>query len=214
MNAASRPATLVSVNIGRPRSVEWRGHRVVSSIWKEPVPGPVGIEGVNLAGDEQADLRVHGGVDKAVYAYAMEDYEWWATQIGPLPPGTFGENLTTVGIGLTSSHIGDRWHVGTAVLEVAQPRQPCFKLGIRMNDDDFPERFAAARRPGAYLRIITAGVVEAGDAIDCHPATLPAVRIGSLVEDDIEVEVMRQVIDDPRVPEGWRRIAVRAIKGA
>jgi MOSC domain-containing protein YiiM len=122
---------VVSVNVGRPRTVDWHGRRVTSGIWKEPVDGPVTIEGVNLAGDDQADRRVHGGPDKAVYAYAMEDYAWWATSIGPSKPATFGENLTTAGIDLGASHIGDRWRVGTAILEVTQPRQPCFKLGVK-----------------------------------------------------------------------------------
>ena len=147
-------ATLVSVNVGRPRSVEWRGRSVTTAIWKAPVAGAVAIRGVNLLGDDQADRRVHGGPDKAVYAYAVEDYEWWAATAGPLGPGTFGENLTTRGIALGDCAIGDRWHVGGAVLEVAQPREPCFKLGIRMGDDGFPERFEVA--------IGAAGVVVVG----------------------------------------------------
>jgi MOSC domain-containing protein YiiM len=166
------------VNVGLPRTVEWRGRAVTTAIWKEPVDGRVALRRVNLVGDDQADRRVHGGIDKAVYAYASEDYEWWAPRTGPLAPGTFGENLTTVGIDVTGSRIGDRWHIGPAVLEVAQPRSPCFKLGIRMGDDAFPVRFAAARRPGAYLRVIVEGDVAAGDAIAVEPAARPALSIG------------------------------------
>jgi hypothetical protein len=135
--AMSRTPRIVSVNVGEPRTVEWRGREVTTGIWKSPVSGPVRVEGVNVAGDDQADRRVHGGVDKAVYAYALEDYEWWAAALadgdGPveLTPGTFGENLTTEGIDLTGARIGDRWSVGDVVLEVSQPRQPCYKLGIR-----------------------------------------------------------------------------------
>ena len=203
--------TVVSVNVGRPRVVEWRGRQVWSAIWKEPIEGPVVLGGVNLVGDDQADRRVHGGPDKAVYAYSVEDYEWWATTVGPLAPGAFGENLTTMGIDLGTAHIGDRWHVGTALLEVSQPRQPCFKIGIVMGDDSFPGAFAAAGRPGTYLRIITGGSVEAGDTIVVNPAVLPAVRVDSLVGDEIDDSVLRQMVDDPRVPEGWRRSAARAL---
>src|SRR4051794_887216 len=153
----SPDARIVSVNVATPRTVDWQGRRVRSAIWKEPVDGPITVEGVNLIGDGQADRRVHGGPDKAVYAYATEDYDWWATSLGPLAAGTFGENLTTVGIDLTACCIGDRWHVGTAVLEVAQPRQPCFKLGMRMGDPGFPDVFESAGRPGAYLRITGEG---------------------------------------------------------
>jgi MOSC domain-containing protein YiiM len=211
VQTARDEATVVSVNVGQPRTVDWRGRRVTSAIWKQPVEGPVTVDGVNLAGDDQADRRVHGGVDKAVYAYALEDYEWWSTTTGALPPATFGENLTTAGIDLTRAHIGDRWHVGSAVLEVSQPRQPCFKLGVRMNDDGFPGVFAAARRPGVYLRIVRAGAVTAGDTIALDPAKQPAVRIDSLVEDDIDEGVLRLAVDDPRVPEGWRDAAARAL---
>ena len=123
MKVGGHGAVVVSVNVGTPRTVDWKGRRVTSSIWKLPVDGPVAVKGVNLVGDDQADRRVHGGVDKAVYAYAREDYEWWATTTGALASGTFGENLTTVGIDLSTSHIGDRWRVGSTELEVAQPRQ-------------------------------------------------------------------------------------------
>jgi MOSC domain-containing protein YiiM len=204
-------AEIRSVNVGTPRTVEWRGRVVTSAIWKAPVDGPVTVEGVNLVGDDQADRRVHGGADKAVYAYAVEDYDRWADTIGTRSPGTFGENLTTSGIELTECRIGDRWQVGSATLEVAQPRQPCFKLGIRMHDDEFPGVFAAAQRPGAYLRIISAGVVAAGDAIRVVPAARPAIRIGSLVEPVIDEEVLRQAVDDPRLPDGWRTAAARML---
>jgi MOSC domain-containing protein YiiM len=202
---------VVSVNVGTPRTVEWMGRSVTSAIWKEPVEGPVAVGGVNLAGDDQADRRVHGGVDKAVYAYAAEDYEWWASTTGPLAPGTFGENLTTTGVDLTGACIGDRWRVGSVVLEVAQPRQPCFKLGMRMGDEHFPARFEAVGRAGTYLRIVTGGFVMAGDAVEIEPAAPPAVRIGDLAQPQIDAEVLRLVLTDQRVPEGWRRAAARAL---
>jgi MOSC domain-containing protein YiiM len=202
---------VVSVNVGRPRTVDWLDRRVTSAIWKEPVDGTVAIQGVNLSGDDQADRRVHGGPDKAVYAYAVEDYNWWAASTGALTAGTFGENLTTLGIDLNACYIGDRWLVGSAILEVSQPREPCFKLGIRMGDEHFPGKFAAAGRPGVYLRIITAGAVTSGDAIAVVAAEQPAVGISSLVEETIPEEVLRLAVADPRVPPGWRRTAARAL---
>jgi MOSC domain-containing protein YiiM len=202
---------VVSVNVGQPRTVGWRDRVVTTAIWKEPVEGRVSLRGVNLAGDDQADRRVHGGADKAVYAYALEDYEWWSATTGRLGPGTFGENLTTAGLDLTNCRIGDRWQVGTAELEVAQPRQPCFKLGIRMGDDAFPGRFAEAGRPGAYLRIVTPGDVGAGDAIEVRAADEPAISVGALVADPIDDDVLRRAAVDSRVPEGWRRSAARAL---
>ena len=155
-----------SVNVGRVRRVEHRGKQATTGIWKDPVPGRVAVRGVNLEGDDQADRRVHGGADKAVYAYASEDYAWWAEQLGrEMPPGTFGENLTVTGIDLRAAVVGERWLVGTAVLEVSRPRTPCWKLGLRMGDDDFPARFQAAERPGTYLGIVRKGDVGAGDDI-------------------------------------------------
>src|SRR5207302_400871 len=165
----------------------------------------------NLAGDDQADRRVHGGADKAVYAYAAEDHEWWAATTGPLAPATFGENLTTSGIDLRSACIGDRWRVGTAVLEIAQPRQPCFKLGMKMGDEQFPGRFEAAGRPGAYLRIITPGTIAAGDGVEIEPAESPAVALRELVKPTLDLDLLKQIAEDVRVPEGWRRSAARAL---
>lgn len=158
--AAGAPtqARIASINVGRIRTVELNGRPVQTAIWKSPVPGRVRLQGVNLDGDDQADRSVHGGHDKAVYAYAAEDLAWWSRELGrDVPPGSFGENLTTHGMELSRAEIGERWAVGSAVLEVSQPRIPCYKLGIRMGDRHFPARFAAAGRPGAYLRIIEPG---------------------------------------------------------
>ncbi|HZP27313.1 MAG TPA: MOSC domain-containing protein [Acidimicrobiia bacterium] len=207
-------AVVVSVNVGRPRVVEWYGREVTTAIFKEPVAGRVLASDVNLAGDEQADRRVHGGRDKAVYAYAVEDYRWWSERLGrELGPGTFGDNLTTAGLDLTTSAIGDRWRVGGTLLEVAQPREPCFKLGIRMGDAAFVDRFAEARRPGAYLRIVEPGDLAAGDRISVIPADGPTLRLVELVG-DATPDVLRRIADDERVPDGWRRAARRALRGA
>jgi MOSC domain-containing protein YiiM len=211
VNVDDAAPAVASVNVGRPRSVVWQGREVVSAIWKEPVDGPIDAGGVNLVGDDQADRRVHGGADKAIYAYASEDYQWWVSTTGQLAPGTFGENLTTIGVDLNAAAIGDRWRLGTALLEVAQPRSPCFKLGMRMNDVEFPGCFDAARRPGAYLRIIEPGRITAGDRIVIDPAPRPAITIDVLLDHDLDEHTLRQIVDDHRIPEPWRRSAARAL---
>jgi MOSC domain-containing protein YiiM len=161
---------IISVNVGASKMVEFRGHTVSTGIYKSPVEGPVRVEGVNLVGDHQADRRVHGGIHKAVYAYASEDYEWWSGRLGrALHPGTFGDNLTTEAINLTDAVIGQRLRINDAVLEISEPRMPCYKLGIRMNDPDFPAAFAAADRPGSYMRIIEEGSLAGGDRIEIGP---------------------------------------------
>ena len=157
---------LESVNVGEPRAVDVNGHTVWTAIWKDPVEGRVALRGVNLDGDDQADRSVHGGPDKAVYAYAVEDIDWWEAQLsGRLGPGIFGENLTVRGLPVSEAVIGERWTVGTTLLEVCQPRLPCFKLGLRMGDPRFLKRFATANRPGAYLRIEREGDISRGDQI-------------------------------------------------
>jgi MOSC domain-containing protein YiiM len=157
---------LLSVNVGSPREIKWLGRVETTSIWKTPVEGRVPVRGVNVAGDDQADREVHGGPDKAVYAYAREDTDWWEKELGrPLEHGNFGENLTVEGIDVTGAVVGERWELGSVVLEVAQPRIPCWKLGARMGDPAFPVHFAAAGRPGSYLRIVEEGEVGAGDEI-------------------------------------------------
>src|SRR5215212_1063879 len=123
---------LRSVQVGQPREFEFNGHPARSAIWKATVLGPVAVRGVNLEGDDQADREAHGGPNKAVYAYAAEDYEWWAMQLGrPLETGEFGENLTTVGLDVSGALVGERWSLGTTVLEVSEPRVPCWRLGVR-----------------------------------------------------------------------------------
>ena len=158
--------SVLSVNVGMPREIEWLGRRATTSIWKEPVAGRVPARRLNLAGDEQADPRFHGGGDKAVYAYAREDYDWWEEELGrALAAATFGENLTLAGIDLTCAVVGERWRVGSALLEVTGPRTPCWKLGARMESVEFPVYFAAAGRPGAYLRVLEEGELGAGDEL-------------------------------------------------
>ena len=163
----SSQGVIEAVNVGAPRAVEVDGHTVLTAIWKEPVEGRVPLRGVNLRGDDQADRSVHGGPDKAVYAYAAEDIEAWERELQrALGPAPFGENLTVRGVGVSEAVIGERWAVGSTLLEVAQPRLPCFKLGIRMGDPRFLKRFASADRPGAYLRVLREGDIGTGDRVE------------------------------------------------
>jgi MOSC domain-containing protein YiiM len=204
---------VVSVNVGRPRTVTWHGRDVVTGIWKSAVEGRVGVHGVNLDGDGQADLRVHGGPDKAVYAYTLEDYEWWSSELGTrVEPGTFGENLTVAGLEVNDAVIGTRWRVGSTVLQVSQPRLPCFKLGIRMGDAAFVGRFEDARRFGAYLRIVEAGDVGAGDVITVESRTA-GITVGELGAHAHQAphELLLRVRDDTDVPDSWRDWARRAL---
>lgn len=197
--------SLSAINVGPVRTVVWRGRTITTGIWKTPVDGPVDVRGINVAGDDQGDREVHGGPDKAVYAYAREDQAWWAAHIGrAIDPGTFGENLTTLGMDVTNAVIGERWVIGGVVLEVSQPRIPCYKLGIRMDDPQFPARFAAAGRPGAYLRIVRPGRISAGDAIRVIDRPAHGVTVG-LVERAYHVDdaLIPRLFEAPELTESW-----------
>jgi MOSC domain-containing protein YiiM len=166
--AASRSTRGVveSVNVGTPQPIQVGDQTVLSAIAKHPVTGRVPLHGVNLEGDDQADRTVHGGPDKAVYAYAREDIDWWESELArSLGDAPFGENLTVRGLPVSEAVIGEQWAVGSALLQVAQPRLPCFKLGLHMGDPRFLKRFAAAGRPGTYLRILREGGIAADDEI-------------------------------------------------
>ena len=203
VNVAGR---VLSVNVGGVREFEYNGRPARSAIWKSPVEGRVAVGGVNLDGDTQADRKAHGGPDKAVYAYAIEDLRWWEAQLGrPLEFGIFGENLTTEGIDVNDACVGEQWKVGTTLLEVSEPRIPCWRFGVRMGDKYFPRRFTAELRPGAYLRIVVEGDVGAGDEIRVtnrpdHDLTVRDVfRIYSRDRDEAA-----RLLGVPQVPESWR----------
>jgi MOSC domain-containing protein YiiM len=198
--------TVLSVNVAEPREIEWLGRRAQTSIWKQPVAGRVRVAGLNIEGDRQADLRFHGGADKAVYAYAREDYDWWEGELGhSLPDATFGENLTLSGLDLCAAHVGERWAVGSAVLEVTGPRTPCWKLGARMESAEFPVYFAAAGRPGAYLRVIAPGELAAGDGLEVVHRPGHHLTVGDVAEiyhgDRARCEELLQA---PEIGEEWR----------
>jgi MOSC domain-containing protein YiiM len=181
---------LISVNVGLPQVVDTGRRQVETAIWKHPVAGRVKVRGVNLDGDRQADLSVHGGPDKAVYAYALEETRLWEGEMGrELGAGAFGENLTTEGVDVSGAVLGERWGIGTVVLEVVQPRLPCFKLGLKMRDPGFLRRFAQASRPGAYLKIIEEGDLGAGDRVDVDLGDRPDHRVSvRLVADAMLVD--------------------------
>lgn len=158
---------LLSVNCGMPRQVIWNGMNVTTSIYKEPVAGRVALRTLNLDGDRQSDLSVHGGKDKAVYCYPVAHYEYWKAKLPgrALPPGSFGENFTIDSPLEDAVHIGDRFSVGTAEVIVTQPRLPCFKLGIKFGSDDMVRRFLASGRTGYYLAVMREGEVGTGDEV-------------------------------------------------
>jgi len=203
------PGRLLSVNVGRPRQVSVRsGRPIMSAIGKAPVTGAVRVAGVNVDGDDQADRRVHGGPDKAVYAYASEDTAYWAERLerDDLGPGVFGENLTTAGVDVSGAVIGERWRIGTVELEVCQPRLPCFKLGLRFGEPRMLKWFAEANRPGTYLRIRTEGELTAGDEIQitdrpAHGVTSAQVSRAILL-DETELEAAARA---PQLPPSLSR---------
>ena len=201
-------ARLISVNVGLPQAID-TGRRIVeTAFWKAPVEGRVKVRHDNLEGDRQADLTVHGGPDKAVYAYAIEETRLWEEELGrELGAGAFGENLTTAGVDVSGAVLGERWRVGTTLLEVVQPRLPCFKLGLKMGDPTFLKRFALASRPGAYLKIIEEGDLGAGDPVEVdlggrpdHGVSVRLVSDAMLVDHSLIPRVRQapQLIDSLR----------------
>jgi MOSC domain-containing protein YiiM len=201
---------VISVNVGLPMDIRLRYETVRTGIWKSPVEGRVEVRLHNLAGDGQADLSVHGGPNKAVYAYPSEHYEFWRRELPdiPLPWAAFGENLTTEGLLENTVHVGDEVAIGTAVLRVTQPRLPCFKLGIRFGRLDIVKRFLNSRRTGIYFQIAREGALEAGDAMTLTPAPFPSVTIAEMVElftsDAPDEEVLLRAIAVPTLPPFWR----------
>jgi len=201
---------LVSVNVSRPKEVPYNGTTITTSIFKEPVEGRIMLRTLNLDGDEQADLSVHGGVDKAVYVYSIENYDYWkqALRRDELPYGQFGENFTVDGMPDDQVHIGDVFRVGDALVEVTQPRVPCYKLGIKMGDPRFPKRFLAAERPGFYFRVLKEGEVGAGDSfelVELGPEQMTVLEIHHLLFFDKQnVDGARRALRIPALPPGWR----------
>jgi MOSC domain-containing protein YiiM len=201
---------LVSINVGMPREVISRGKVVTTGIFKEPVTGAVMLRTANLDGDRQADLLVHGGASKAVYAYPVEHYQYWQVQLPGmyLPPGMFGENFTTEGLIEEEVNIGDRFSIGEAEVVVTQPRLPCYKLGIKFGRDDMVKKFLASRRTGFYLAVVGEGIIEAGDKIELlgrnkHNVSVADItRLYAFEKDDLET--MKRAVEVDSLTEDWR----------
>ena len=194
------------MNTGSPRSVKYRRGIIETSIWKYPIEGSVEVRGNHVGDDVQSDLKVHGGRDKAVYAYASEDLEWWSSALGRrLAPGTFGENLTVSGLRVSDSVVGEQWRIGGCVLQVTEPRLPCFKLGLRMGDPRFLKRFARAVRFGSYLCIVEEGRVQAGDAVDVIHRPAHGVSVALMGRSRLEDPSLgNQLLAAPEIPDRWR----------
>ena len=164
-------AEVVSVNLAEPRTLMRRGHEMTTGLWKRAVGGPVAVGRLGLDGDLVADGKHHGGIDKAVYAYAAEDVAWWEKQLGrELGAGFFGENLTLRGVDVSGTRIGERWRIGSTVLEVSEPRHPCWKLAAKVGEPPFIKTFEQAGRPGAYLRVVEEGELRTGDRVEVQEA--------------------------------------------
>lgn len=204
---------VVSVNAGLPRDVTWHGQVVTTGIYKEPVASRVFLRKLNLDGDRQADLTVHGGEHKAVYCYPFEHYECWTKELPgrDLPIAIFGENLTTEGLLEDSVHLGDRFSVGSAEVRVTQPRLPCYKLGVRFQSDDMVKRFLASGRTGFYLAVTREGEVGADDEIKALQRDANAVSISQITRLYIakeykaaDVDVVRRALQVTTFPESWK----------
>ena len=204
---------LVSLNVGLPREVTWRGITATTGIFKQPVEGRIALRKLNLDGDRQADLSVHGGEYKAVYCYPLAHYDYWRKELPgqDLPMGVFGENFTVDGPLEDSIHLGDQLSVGSAIVFVTQPRLPCYKLGIRFQSEDMVKRFFESRRTGFYVAVAREGEVGSGDEIEViarDPQGVPVSEITRLYAEkkynDSDVASVRRALRVPALPESWK----------
>lgn len=209
---------LISLNVGLPRVVESNGEPVVTGIFKEPVTGPVMLRTLNLDGDRQADLRVHGGISKAVYGYPVEHYEFWKKELPEmeLPYGMFGENFTTEGLLEDALNVGDRFRIGEAELMVTEPRLPCYKLGIKFGRSDILRRFLQSRRTGFYFAVLSEGAVAAGDEFkllsrDGNDITIADItRLYAFEKND--VDTLKRVVRLEALSESWREYFLKQLQ--
>jgi MOSC domain-containing protein YiiM len=201
---------IISVNVGLPREVVWKDMTVQTAIFKAPVAGPVAIGRLNLAGDRQADLTVHGGSYKAVYAYPAENYDYWRKQVpdAPFSMGAFGENLTTRGLGEDTLCIGDYLRIGSAILMVSQPRMPCYKLELRLGRDDMIKRFLMSGRSGFYFSVIEPGEVSAKSEIQILERDPNRVSVTDVVHLYLgwtrDADLLERAMKVTSLPENWR----------
>ncbi len=204
---------IVSLNVGLPREVLWHGRSVTTGIYKEPVNGRVALRRLNLDGDRQADLTVHGGEYKAVYCYPVEHYDYWKKELPgrELPMGIFGENFTVHGLLEEEAHLGDRFSVGSAEVVVTQPRLPCYKLGVRFGSDDMVKRFLVSGRGGFYLAVNREGEVGAGDEIKVISRGANAVPVSEITRLYVlkrwgteELASLRRAMQVAALPKDWK----------
>lgn len=201
---------LVSVNVGLPRDVIWKDKSVTTAIFKEPVEGRVRLRTLNLDGDRQADLKVHGGAHKAVYAYPAEHYDFWRRELPgvELPWGMFGENLTVEGLFEDELNIGDQFRIGSAELTVAQPRLPCYKLAIKFGRDDIIKRFLDSGRTGFYFAVQKEGEVGAGDSIETISEDLNELKVADVtrlyLEGKDDLETLHRALRVDALPDSWK----------
>jgi len=204
---------IISVNVGLPRNVIWHGYAVSTGIFKEPAEGRVFLRKLDLDGDRQADLTVHGGEYKAVYCYPLEHYAYWKKELPgyDLKMGNFGENFTTEGLLEDAVHLGDRFSIGSAEVVVTQPRLPCYKLGIRFQSDGMVKCFLASKRSGFYFAVAREGEVGAGDEIKEVSRDLNHVSISEINRlyraknyTDADIEVLRRALQVAAFPESWK----------
>ncbi|BAY74840.1 MOSC domain-containing protein [Nostoc linckia NIES-25] len=201
---------LISVNVGLPREVTWKGKAVRTGIFKEPVNSRVMVRELNLDGDRQADLTVHGGVDKAVYVYPFEHYDYWRDELPDteLTLGIFGENFTVTGFKEEEINIGDRFKIGSAELMVTQPRLPCYKLAIRFGRSDMVKRFLASRRTGFYFRVLQEGEVGVGDTLELVSRDTNNITVADItqlyVREQNNPELLHRAVQLKALPESWR----------
>jgi MOSC domain-containing protein YiiM len=209
---------LVSVNVGLPRVVTLNGDPVSTGIFKEPVADRVMLRTLNLDGDRQADLSVHGGPSKAVYVYPSEHYDFWKHELPglKLPWGMFGENFTSVGLFESEVNIGDRFRVGSAVVIVTEPRMPCYKLGIKFGRTDIVKKFLASERTGFYFAVLQEGEVGAGDPIELIEQTDHSVRVSDITRlytrEKRNLGLLRRAVEVEALPESWKSYFHERIK--
>jgi MOSC domain-containing protein YiiM len=209
---------LISVNVGLPREVLWKGKSVSTGIFKEPVAGSVILRSLNLDGDAQADLTVHGGVDKAVYVYPVEHYAYWRSELPEmdLPYGMFGENLTTEGLLEHEVNIGDRFRIGTAEAIVTQPRMPCYKLGIKFGRTDIVKRFLESRLTGFYFSVLREGTVSVGERVERMGQDENCVTVADItrlfVRESEDLELLRRAIKVQSLPADWKEYFQKQIE--
>jgi len=201
---------LISVNVGLPRVVMSHGDPVSTGIFKEPVAGRVMLRTLNLDGDRQADLSVHGGSSKAAYVYPSEHYEYWKRELPEikLPWGMFGENFTTAGLFETELNVGDKFRVGSAIVVLTEPRMPCYKLGIRFGRSDIVKKFLASERTGFYFAVLQEGGVGVGDAIELIERSKDSLRVSDITalytHEKHNVGLLRRAIEVATLPESWK----------